>query len=374
MILLILVAGRLVRSHGDFSYFIVAGTDFVNPAVTPEPLTVQQGQGYDGQFFYRYALDPFDFSQDKYGVHVDHPSYRHQRITYPLLAWLFSAGGFYGLVPIALLLVNVLSFFGILYYMRKLIDYSGSNAGWQFAPLVLCGLYMSIARDLSEVVELFFFTGAVYQLQRRAFLLFAVYASFTMLARETAVLALFPFTLLTAYYMRKELNYRNIGCLLLPFLLPALWKYIVLHQTGVSTLMEGTGNLGMPFTGIWQGFQQNADVSTTKNIFQLIFWLLYFAWQVIFACKVVAGISFRKGQAASWNQPLATVYLVWSVFALFLSVSVYADDWSFMRVLALWNMTGLIVMMMQKRNPGNYFMAFSVLLVACTIGRLILRV
>ena len=67
-VVLLLLAGRMVRGHFDASYFIVAGTDFVDGGKTTTPIVVQNGQGYDGQFFYRYALNPFDFDSHKYGV------------------------------------------------------------------------------------------------------------------------------------------------------------------------------------------------------------------------------------------------------------------------------------------------------------------
>src|ERR1035437_8242846 len=90
---LVLTFGRLIKSQFNFSYFIVAGSDFVNSDKTLSPIIIQKGQGYDGQFFYRYALNPFDFNKNDYGVNVDHPPYRIQRIAYPLFAWSLSFGG-----------------------------------------------------------------------------------------------------------------------------------------------------------------------------------------------------------------------------------------------------------------------------------------
>ena len=91
---LLLVLGRLAISGFDASYFIVAGTDYVDAHATPTPIALQPGQGYDGQFFYRYSLSPSDFSKQAHGVTVDHPAYRIQRIAYPLVVWLLSMGDF----------------------------------------------------------------------------------------------------------------------------------------------------------------------------------------------------------------------------------------------------------------------------------------
>ena len=61
--------------------------------------------GYDGQFFYRLALNPLNFSQTAYGITMDR-SYRYMRIGYPALTWLVSLGQHF-LVPIMLVAVNV---------------------------------------------------------------------------------------------------------------------------------------------------------------------------------------------------------------------------------------------------------------------------
>ncbi len=48
--------------------------------------------GYDGEFYYRLALDPFTAKKIDYGIGLDDPPYRMQRIGYPLLAWAVSLG------------------------------------------------------------------------------------------------------------------------------------------------------------------------------------------------------------------------------------------------------------------------------------------
>ncbi|MBL0339797.1 MAG: hypothetical protein IPP71_02110 [Bacteroidetes bacterium] len=156
-VLLILVLGRYIAGGFDFSYFFVGGTDFVDTSKTPLPVVVQHGQGYDGQFFFRYALNPFEFSKIAHGVTVDLVPYRMQRIGYPLITWIFSFGGQPFLVPFALVLVNMLSFIGIFFFTQKFIQMVKGLPEHIYLPLFLCGLYMSVARDLAEVMELFFF-------------------------------------------------------------------------------------------------------------------------------------------------------------------------------------------------------------------------
>jgi hypothetical protein len=69
-------------------------------------VTVFRGSGYDGQFYYRLALNPANLHRSAYGIRFDNP-YRVQRITYSVLAFVAAAGQM-AAVPDALVAVNVL--------------------------------------------------------------------------------------------------------------------------------------------------------------------------------------------------------------------------------------------------------------------------
>src|SRR5262249_9235466 len=85
--------GMLFRSGFNASSFVTAGATFCNPALAPNSLVISKNSGgYDGQFYYRLALDPFTSKRTDFGVTLDIPSYRHQRILYPFMAWALSAG------------------------------------------------------------------------------------------------------------------------------------------------------------------------------------------------------------------------------------------------------------------------------------------
>lgn len=375
ILLLLLCAGRGYLAHGDFTYFFVAGSDFVDASQTPGPVFVQQGQGYDGQFFYRYALDPFDFSKTNYGVTTDLVPYRIQRIGYPALAWLFSGGGNAALVPVALILVNLLAFFGILLFTGKLAKYFGAAPSMRIAPILLCGLYMSVARDLSEVTELFFFLGALYGLIRNEYLQFAFFGTCCVLTRETSLVALIPAVAASAAFKAKTGNLRFIdGLLLIPLAVVIAWKYFISVQLGPGAVVSGTGNFGIPFSGIVTGFKGNLQINSAKNILQLIFWLAYFFWQVWLIFLVVRTI--RRAEAISDQRTrwiLQSVYFTWAGFAILLSAAIYIDDWSFVRVFSLWNMTGFLVIMAYRQVLPRIFMTGSAALVILTVVRLIIR-
>src|SRR5690349_15662968 len=57
--------------------FVVASDDYVNPAATPDPLPVTTTTGgYDGQFVYRFAVDPWTTAATEHGITLDNPAYR----------------------------------------------------------------------------------------------------------------------------------------------------------------------------------------------------------------------------------------------------------------------------------------------------------
>ena len=80
---------------------------YANPARVPRGLVILPNNGYDGQFFYRLALNPSNLHRTAYGITFD-SNFRVQRIGYPVLAWLVSLGQ-HQWVPVALIMVNILA-------------------------------------------------------------------------------------------------------------------------------------------------------------------------------------------------------------------------------------------------------------------------
>src|SRR5215472_9864113 len=99
------LARLLTWAQGSISRFILVGQHFATPAQLPRGIPVAPAYGYDGQFFYRLALDPLNFRPTAYGITMDQP-YRFMRIGYPALAWLVSLGQ-HIVVPVVLVVVNV---------------------------------------------------------------------------------------------------------------------------------------------------------------------------------------------------------------------------------------------------------------------------
>ena len=111
-------------AHGHISRFILVGRHFATPSQLPHGVPLAKMYGYDGQFFYRLALNPLNFHHTAYGITMDRP-YRYMRIGYPALTWLVSAGQ-HTLVPVMLVAVNIAAI-GALGYLGAMFAAQGGR-------------------------------------------------------------------------------------------------------------------------------------------------------------------------------------------------------------------------------------------------------
>src|SRR5579859_4373219 len=106
LVLAVAVVGLHLRALGpDPSVFVRAAPPLADPLRVPHSLQIMRPeQAYDGEFFYRLALDPLLLRD--VGITLDGPSYRQQRLLYPILVRDLSLGQD-AWVPWLLILVNV---------------------------------------------------------------------------------------------------------------------------------------------------------------------------------------------------------------------------------------------------------------------------
>ncbi len=137
-----------IWAKGHLSLFIMAGHVYTHPAQLPRGLPLVPSDGYDGQFYYRLALDPLNWNKTAFGITMDQ-SYRYTRIGYPVLAWLVAAGQ-HQLVPIALVVVNLLAVAAMAVLGGMFARDSGRHALWGLAFAAYFGLVISVGRDTAE--------------------------------------------------------------------------------------------------------------------------------------------------------------------------------------------------------------------------------
>ncbi len=131
------VALTLARYGGDPMMFVLTGTRYSQN----DP---DGSWGYDGQFAYYIASDPAGGCPQ-----CDAPSYRYQRILYPLLAWGLALGQ-PALIPWALIAVNVAALVGGTYFTERLLDAYRVSRWYALAYGLYGGLVAGLRLDLTE--------------------------------------------------------------------------------------------------------------------------------------------------------------------------------------------------------------------------------
>lgn len=323
----ILVGANLIRNDFDPSIFVVAGENYTNEeALDPALTVVLPGNGYDGQFYYRLALDPFSKITDDFGIRLDLPSYRGQRIVYPLSVWLISFGN-PSLALWGMILVNLAGMMGLAYVSAQLAEHYGRRAYWGLLIALYPGFMLALVRDLTEILTgLFVLWGTLEYLRHRrgiasALLILAV------LTRETALLV--PIAFLSVALLRRARNDRADGdgkrlvWMALPIVVYGVWAMVCAVRWDSATFSDRGFLFGWPFAGVL-GLVGNA---TQIDLYYRILWtteiLLLLAWSGLAGYVIIRSRSFSY------------VYAAWALNAgmvSVLAVDVWLDDWGFLRL------------------------------------------
>ena len=140
-------------SVDGFHYYqsIRAGDRYATPGhLLPGQRTVH-GDGYDGQFYFFIAQDPFLRSPAT--AHSLDNSQRFRRILYPFVAWLLSLGN-RGALPYLLVLVNVLASAATVAACAVAARRAGRPPILALAVAIFPGLWIPILYDLTEPLQL----------------------------------------------------------------------------------------------------------------------------------------------------------------------------------------------------------------------------
>lgn len=181
----LLLLPALLRHHGDFSVFVVAGDRFVDRAA---PVLVRpHSDGYDGQFYYRLALAPFDTAARAGGVALDHPAWRAQRIFYPLVARA-AALGQARLVPASLFGVNLAGIFALAALAWHAAARLGAPRAMAFAVALWPGWLVALSHDTTEILAASLLLGALLSWAAERYAAYALLMALAALTRESAIL------------------------------------------------------------------------------------------------------------------------------------------------------------------------------------------
>lgn len=250
-----------VMADWRITRFIVAGSRFVDRAQAPTGLAIVPRAGYDGQFFYRLALDPANLHVTAFGITV-FPLFRLQRIGYPVLTWL-AALGHDSWVPVAMVVVNGLAIAAIAFLGAVAARQAGRHALWGLLVAAYFGFVFSVGRDTAEPVEAAFLIAGLLAYRRRRPVLAGLLLAFGALTRETvlvAVAALALTRLVELVRRRARVGASDLAWVIPPIAFVA-WQVVVRAVIGVFPLTsDADRNLNPPFLGLYHGIKRHLTV------------------------------------------------------------------------------------------------------------------
>lgn len=291
-------------------------------------------QGYDGQYYYRLALDPLTTQATAHGITLDLPAYRQQRIVYPALAWAAAAGDPQR-VPAALVAVNVVGLCAVAAIGGRLAQTAGRHALWGTIFSSYPGFVVTLSRDLTEIAAAALLLAGLLLLRRgneRGGAVGFLLAAFT---RETTLIASAA-TALTRFAIRPPAIRRW-----LPFVLPALalvvWQQLLAQRWGATPLSQGVTALDPPLLGLLAAAWLNAERLEPGKA---AVWLLVLAFAL--ASVVIAARAFPRSVAEPHER---TAWLGYVGLALVLEANIWANGAGMLRALTELEMLGATIVL-----------------------------
>lgn len=176
-----LLAFRTGASDGfRFLHPIQLGERFSNPVLLLPGQVPQKGVGYDGQFVFYIAQDPF-LRNPAIAPSLDN-SLRYRRILLPLLAWALSLGE-RSLLPLIIVVVNVLAATAVVGVAALAATRAGRSPIPALALGIFPGLWIPVLLDLTEPLHLLLLEAGVLTGSASLLLL-------SGLAKETSAIAM----------------------------------------------------------------------------------------------------------------------------------------------------------------------------------------
>jgi hypothetical protein len=320
--------------NDDISMFVVAGGPGVDAAKVPRGLTIIPGiGGYDGMIFYRLALEPFTHERTKYGIELDNPAYRQQRIGYPLLVWLLSFGE-PSRVPLMLVVVNWLALIGIGIAGAVIARRFGSAAISGLAFALYPGFLMSVSRDCAEPVAWCF---ALASIATRRPWLSAALMSYAVLTRETTLVL--PLAALAVWLWRRKGDPREW---IVPVATWSLWQLFLTARWKELPIRAGAPALTAPFVEFVRFLRMQLPRHSQQQrlyFVECVFWI---------AVVVLVAVAWRPSQARlEWRIAFVAFLALSSVMAR----QIWDEDYGFMRIFSdLFATSALIVSTTTQRT------------------------
>jgi hypothetical protein len=289
-----------VWAAGRIGLFVMAGHVYSGAA----PLPHVPSKGYDGQFYYRLALNPFNWHQTAYGITIDH-TYRYTRLGYPLVAWIGSLGQ-HRLVPVALVVINLACMAVIGWLGGMFARESGRHALWGLLFAAYFGLVISVGRDTAEPLADACMLGGLLAYRHSRYVLAALLVTYGVITNEP-ILVLAAAIALTRLYAMCRRRARP-GTADLAWVLPGA-AYAVLqgveHVVVKGTaggVADATANLTLPFKAMVPALYRDVRLMSWTHLGMYDINLIEF---IALAAFVVAGLLVLRSTTAPPHERVA---------------------------------------------------------------------
>jgi hypothetical protein len=335
---------RSFATHGPGG-FPVADGRFVHHGA-PSELRLY-ASGYDGQFVYRLALDPFTQKATAFGISFDAPAYRQQRIATAILAhavgWLPGIG-----TALAIVMVNALAVVVASVAAAYLVVGFGRSSYWAPVLAIPACLPISFGRDLTEPVAWAAILVGLLLARKHAWLLAATAFTVAVLARETSLLVPGGLGLeACVLLLRRRPGALQRLWLLLPLAIEVGWQ-LWLQQVwgGRLPLLSGpANNSSEPLLGIVRQFFMGLDMSSATR---LILGLSYLVERCVLVLLLATALWVLVNRATQTRTGEATAWALSTIVAL--TLSQWANDVSFLRATyESWGLSVLVLLASRSR-------------------------
>jgi hypothetical protein len=298
-------------AKGDITRFILVGRHFATLSQLPPGIAVAPTYGYDGQFYYRLALNPVNFSHIAYGIRVDQP-YRYMRIGYPWLTWLVSFGQ-HVVVPVTLIVINIVAV-GALGYLGGMFARQGGRHA--LAGLVLpayFGLLTSLSRDTAEPLAAACLLGGLLAIRARRPVRAGLLLAYGALTRESVMVAVAAVAIVDVIGVIRRRRPVRPGRDDLAWALPAAafvaWQVVVKVAVGrFPLLVDADGNVGSAFITPFKAVGHNLAYVNLHHFEQYDLWFTELA--VLGLLAVAALFSWRSTNAPVHERLALVLYMI----------------------------------------------------------------
>ncbi len=316
IVLLGVVGGYFVRLGGNTGSFICIGDQFIPPEkLAPGIPYLKNSAGYDGQFFYLIAHDPWILSN--YYKYIDSPGYRCQRIFYPLLVHL-TAGGDPRNYPDRMVQINFAAIILGTFFVARFLASQGRSSLWAFVFAFLGGNLLGLFRDLADPLGLTLAVLALILYESRRFWSCTLWLSLAVLTREI-YFPIVVFMILDQAFKRRHFKRAAIcATALIPF---ALWQGYIYFRLGTFLQRAVGKNFDIPFLGLAQRFFQAGGVS--QDGYCLVAFILVLVFTLLSAVREIR----RCPDAVSMS------FLFFSLLPILGSHNIWPEPWAYGRLL-----------------------------------------